>query len=102
MTEHIEGSFAGKLDHDSSNIVELIREQYDAISSSVEIKDTSSSAINVRYFTKGLGGGAEMETNKCDGLKVGTKVDFFAEIEVTACPANKSEWKQTFNIYPVS
>ncbi|XP_012282811.1 integrin beta-PS [Orussus abietinus] len=101
LTKHVEGSFAGKLSEDSSNVVELIREQYDAISSSVEMKDTASSAVKVRYFSSCLGGGAPIETSKCDGLKVGTKVEFIAEIEVTSCPANKSEWKQRFDIYPV-
>lgn len=51
LTKHVEGSFAGKLSDDSSNVVELIREQYDAISSSVEIKDSgiTSDAIKIRY-----------------------------------------------------
>lgn len=102
LTNHVEGSFAGKLDNDSSNIVELIRDQYNRISSSVEIKDTASNAVKIRYFTTGLGNGQKKETNKCDGLKVGTKIDFIAQVEVTSCPANKSEWKQTFQIYPVS
>jgi len=101
LTKHVEGSFAGKLSDDSSNVVELIREQYDAISSSVEMKDTASSAIRVKYFSSCLGTGPAIETSKCDRLKVGTKVDFIAEIEVTRCPANRSEWKQKFDIYPV-
>lgn len=101
LMKHVEGSFAGKLSDDSSNVVELIREQYDAISSSVEMKDTASSAIKVKYFSSCLGGPA-VETSKCDGLKVGTKVEFIAEIEVTSCPANRSEWKQKFDIYPVN
>ncbi|XP_006623005.1 integrin beta-PS [Apis dorsata] len=101
LTKHVEGSFAGKLSDDSSNVVELIREQYDAISSSVEMKDTASSAVKVKYFSKCLGTGPLIETSKCDGLKVGTKVEFTAEIEVTSCPENRSEWKQKFDIYPV-
>jgi protocadherin alpha len=101
LTKHVEGSFAGKLSDDSSNVVELIREQYDAISSSVEMKDTASSAIRVKYFSSCLGTGPAIETSKCDRLKVGTKVDFIAEIQVTRCPANRSEWKQKFDIYPV-
>jgi len=28
-------------------------------------------------------------------------VTFSAEIEVTSCPADRREWKQTFRIYPV-
>ncbi|KOC60198.1 Integrin beta-PS [Habropoda laboriosa] len=101
LTKHVEGSFAGKLSDDSSNVVELIREQYDAISSSVEMKDTASSAVKVKYFSKCLGTGPLIETSKCDGLKVGTKVEFTAEIEVTSCPENRSEWNQKFDIYPV-
>ncbi|XP_034949317.1 integrin beta-PS [Chelonus insularis] len=101
LTKHVEGSFAGKLSNDSSNIVELIREQYDKISSSVEMKDTASSVIKVRYLSSCLNDGPLIETSKCDGLKVGTKVEFIAEIEVTSCPANRSEWKQKFDIYPV-
>ncbi|KAK2580997.1 hypothetical protein KPH14_006050 [Odynerus spinipes] len=101
LTKHVEGSFAGKLSDDSSNVVELIREQYNAISSSVEMKDTASSAVKVKYFSSCLGSGPAIETSKCDGLKVGTKVEFIAEIEVTSCPANRSEWKQKFDIYPV-
>lgn len=102
LSELVEGSYVGKLDNDSRNIVELIRKQYDEISSSVEIKDTSDNAIKIRYFTRGLGNDTSKETNKCDGLKVGTKVEFIAQVEVTNCPDNKSEWKQTFQIYPVS
>lgn len=102
LSKHVEGSFAGILANDSSNVVELIREQYDKISSSVEMKDTASSSIKVRYLSSCLGGGPPVETSKCDGLKVGTKVEFIAEIEVTSCPKNRSEWKQTFEIYPVS
>ncbi|KAK0178527.1 hypothetical protein PV327_007409 [Microctonus hyperodae] len=101
LTKHVEGSFAGKLSNDSSNIVELIREQYDKISSSVEMKDTASSAIKIRYLSSCLNEGPPVETSKCDGLKVGTKVEFIAEIEVTSCPDNRSEWKQKFDIYPV-
>lgn len=102
LTKHIEGSFAGKLSEDSSNVVELIREQYAAISSSVEMKDTASSSIKVKYYSNCLSGGVPIETSKCDGLKVGTKVEFFAEISVNSCPENRSEWDQTFSIYPVS
>ena len=101
LTQHVEGSFAGILANDSSNIVELIREQYDKISSSVDMKDTASSAIKVRYYSSCIDGKSEKETSKCDGLKVGTKVVFHAEVEISSCPANKSEWKQSFDIYPV-
>lgn len=101
LREHIEGSHAGTLSNDSANVVELVQEQYDKISSSVEMKDNATSAVKVTYYSSCLEDGPLKVTNKCDGLKVGTLVKFAADIEVTSCPANRDEWKQTFQIYPV-
>ncbi|KAJ8669749.1 hypothetical protein QAD02_001008 [Eretmocerus hayati] len=101
LTKHVQGSYAAKLSSDSSNIVDLVREQYNAITSSVELKDTASNYVNIRYFSNCLDGGPMVEKNKCDGLKVGNKVEFTAEILVPACPQNRSEWNQKFLIYPV-
>lgn len=102
LGKHVEGSTSGKLLNDSSNVVDLVQEQYDKISSAVEMKDTASSAVKVTYYSNCLNeNGPLIQTNKCDGLKVGTKVKFQAEVEVKACPENPAEWKQTFQIYPV-
>ena len=52
LCSHIEGSSAGELSNDSSNIVELIKNQYNQIRSTVEIKDTvSSDAIQIKYLS---------------------------------------------------
>ncbi|XP_075237290.1 integrin beta-PS-like isoform X1 [Lycorma delicatula] len=101
LSKHIEGSSSGQLTNDSSNVVHLVREQYEKISSSVEMKDTASSALKVSYFSKCLNQTDLQQTNKCDGLKVGNKVQFEANIELKECPKNPSEWNQTFFIYPV-
>lgn len=97
----IEGSFSGTLSNDSSNVVDLVKAQYDKITSAVEIKDNSTEAVRVTYFSSCLAGGAAKETNKCKGLKVGTRVNFTARIEITKCPKDPREWRQTFQIYPV-
>ena len=110
LCSHIEGSSAGILSNDSSNIVELIKEQYNQIRSTVEIRDTVSllsksarDAIQIKYSSKCLDkNGALVQTNKCNKLQKGDKVEFIAEITATECPANKSEWNQRFMIYPVS
>lgn len=66
------------------------------------MRDTASSAIKVTYYSNCLDrNGQPKQTNKCDGLKVGTVVSFQAEILVTSCPPNRKEWNQTFQIYPV-
>ncbi|XP_001601489.2 integrin beta-PS [Nasonia vitripennis] len=101
LTNHIEGSYAAMLSEDSSNIVDLVREQYNAISSTVELKDTASNWVNINYYSNCLGGGEMVETNKCEGVKVGNKIEFTAEIIIPACPKDRSEWKQKFLIYPV-
>ena len=106
LCSHIEGSSAGELSNDSSNIVELIKNQYNQIRSTVEIKDTvSSDAIQIKYLSQCLDSNKNAqptETTKCDKLKKGDKVEFIADITVTHCPTNKSEWNQTFTIYPVN
>lgn len=66
------------------------------------MKDTASSSIKVTYWSSCLDkNGPLKQTNKCDGLKVGTVVNFQAEIEVTSCPPNRKDWHQIFEIYPV-
>uniref|UniRef100_A0A8D8UPU8 Integrin beta n=1 Tax=Cacopsylla melanoneura TaxID=428564 RepID=A0A8D8UPU8_9HEMI len=102
LKDRIEGSSSGQLTNDSSNVVDLVKDQYNKISSSIEMKDTASSAVKVTYWSKCLNpNGPSKQTHKCDGLKVGTVVQFEVDIEVTACPANRNEWNQTFLIYPV-
>ncbi|KAK2720272.1 hypothetical protein QYM36_004226 [Artemia franciscana] len=101
LSNQVEGAFAGKLDQDSSNVVELVKEQYDKISSFVELKDNATSHVRVTYFSSCLSGGAPVQTNKCDGLKVGTVVNFTAKIEAVSCPTDPREWNQLLQIYPV-
>lgn len=44
---------------------------FQKIKSSVEIKDTASSAVKVTYYSKCLNESDQlMQTNKCDGLQV--------------------------------
>jgi hypothetical protein len=46
------------------------------------MKDNATGAVKVTYFSNCLGNGPMVQTNKCDGLKVGTVVNFTARIEV--------------------
>eukprot|EP00092_Neocalanus_flemingeri_P010016 GFUD01010796.1.p1 GENE.GFUD01010796.1~~GFUD01010796.1.p1 ORF type:complete len:824 (-),score=173.21 GFUD01010796.1:871-3342(-) len=97
----VEGSSAGRLSNDSSNVVELVQAQYEAITSTIEMKDNATGSVRVSYFSSCLNDGPPRQTNKCSGLKVGTKVMFTAKIEVVKCPKDPREWKQIFQIYPV-
>jgi len=101
LGKHVEGASYGMLSNDSSNVVELVQDQYNKISSSIEVKDNATGVVKVTYYSSCLGNGPSVQTNKCDGLKVGTVVNFTARIELTGCPADPREWRQLFQIYPV-
>jgi len=101
LANAVEGSSAGRLSADSSNVVELVQSQYEAITSTIEMKDNATGMVKVSYWSSCIGGGPPQRTNKCSGLKVGTKVGFTAKIEVIKCPKDPREWKQIFQIYPV-
>ncbi|GLH04820.1 hypothetical protein R5R35_010140 [Gryllus longicercus] len=105
LKDHVEGSSAGKLSNDSSNVVDLVREQYEKITSSVEMRDNATSSIvRLRYFTSGIEGKGDnimRENHTCEGLKVGSKVNFEVEFLAKQCPRNRADWKQTIQIYPV-
>lgn len=65
------------------------------------MKDNATSAVKITYYSSCLGNGPQVQTSKCDGLKVGDVVNFTANIVVTSCPKNEAEWNQIFQIYPV-
>lgn len=101
LANELEGCSSGTLEEDSSNVVELVRDQYNKITSKVEIKDNiTSSNIQITYWSSCLSGKRE-KTNVCKGLKVGDNVSFEANIEIKSCPKDRSEWNQTIQIYPV-
>ncbi|XP_063704151.1 integrin beta-PS-like [Culicoides brevitarsis] len=97
LSKEIEGSSYAEMEDDSSNIVDIIRDGYNKISSKVEIKDDANSFVTIKYFSKCMHGSQLIETNHCDDLQVHVPVEFEAEIIATACPKNP----QTVKIYPV-
>ncbi|XP_018572183.1 integrin beta-PS isoform X2 [Anoplophora glabripennis] len=102
LAKNIEGASVGKLEGDSSNIVQLIKEQYQQITSTVEMKHNASSAVSLKFHSRCLNTtGALVNTNKCENIKVGDLVHFKIVIEVLKCPKNRADHFQTIRIYPV-
>ena len=102
LSAAVEGSSVGQLSNDSSNVVQLVVDQYEAITSVLEMKDNSPGNVKVTYFSSCTDpDGPLRQTNKCSGLKVGSKVIFTAKIEVLKCPKDPREWRQQFQISPV-
>jgi len=99
FSKFMEGSSADQLDRDSANIVTLVRKQYQLITSSLELKDTAPPGVKIRYYTSCLARLLQ-ENNKCDGLRVGSTINFTVSVEITHCPV-KSKQRQSILIYPV-
>ncbi|KAM7347424.1 integrin beta-PS-like [Cochliomyia hominivorax] len=101
LSQHVEGSSTATLSSDSSNVVDLVRQEYSKISSSIEMKDNATGNVKITYHSACLNGGSEITTSKCEGLRVGDVVNFTAQILITSCPSDPTEWKQVIEIYPV-
>nr|CAA67357.1 integrin [Pacifastacus leniusculus] len=83
----IETSSYGMLDADSGNVVELVRDQYNKISSTMRLTDNSTnSAVSVRYFSSCKEGGAPVLTRECGDIKENDTIDFLLEITAVECP----------------
>lgn len=97
----VKGSSTGMLENDSSNIVDLVKAEYQKISSSVELLDDyKGKDLKIEYYSKCLGNKLE-KTKKCSGLKVGTVVKYEIRITALQCPTIPSERRQTITISPV-
>lgn len=99
LSDALEGAYARELADDSSNIVQLIKEQYGEISSEVEIK-VDNLPENVKITFKADCPGGKKGTNLCRDLKVGTTVQFNVSVEVEACPKKGLQWSHQFTVYP--
>uniref|UniRef100_A0A4D5R9L8 Integrin beta n=1 Tax=Scolopendra viridis TaxID=118503 RepID=A0A4D5R9L8_SCOVI len=101
LSKSLVGSATGKLEDDSSNIVDLIKNQYEKIRSSVELTVLNASDNVEVSFYSSCRSGYMQETRICSGLQVGTLVSFTANINITSCPEKREDWHQTFTISPV-
>ena len=102
LSRLIEGSSTASLKKDSSNIVDLIKEEYKKITSSIVFKDNSSNNLRLTYRSACLGGEIK-ETQTCKGLRVGAEVEFEVQLELVNCPPidDRETKKETVRISPV-
>ncbi|XP_078322217.1 integrin beta-1-A-like isoform X1 [Crassostrea virginica] len=95
----IAGSETGVLASDSQNVVKLVRDNYLAITSKVELIVENSDNVEVKFQTKCKGTVVE-DTNKCENLAIGESVKFNVTLEVKNCPP-KGQEEKTLRIKPV-
>ena len=88
LAQAVEDSSAGRLSNNSSNIniMELVHAQYEAITSTIKMKDNATGSVHVSYFSSCMSDSLPRQTKKCSGLQVGIKFTFTAKIKVIKCP----------------
>lgn len=77
----------GVLANDSSNIVTLIEEEYGRIAEKIIMVDDANPSMGLKlsYRSKCMDGRTLMDTNVCDGVKVGDEVEFEVTLEALHC-----------------
>ncbi|XP_038049390.1 integrin beta-1-like isoform X2 [Patiria miniata] len=98
LARFIEGSTVGTLAQDSSNVVQLIKDNYEKITSRVEIVDNSPENLAVSYTSRCLDEAPRPNSKVCTGLRLGETVSFDVSVEATSCPDNNI---QKFSIGPI-
>ncbi|KAG1672098.1 Integrin beta pat-3 [Nymphon striatum] len=99
MSKALQGSTIAELAKDSSNIVHLVANQYNKISSEVRLIDNAPPGVKIKYMSKCLGS-KMTETNMCTGMKVGTTIEFDIEMELKSCENNTEGSIKQMSIHP--
>uniref|UniRef100_A0A0P6D6L5 Integrin beta n=1 Tax=Daphnia magna TaxID=35525 RepID=A0A0P6D6L5_9CRUS len=94
------GASVGELTNDSANIVALVQDQYNKISSSVKLTHRASEYVSVSYSSSCSTNGQPINTNRCDGIKTGSTVTFDVTIIVKSCP-RRSNFEEVIEFFPV-
>ncbi|XP_038076303.1 integrin beta-1-B-like [Patiria miniata] len=98
LTQYIEAATAGILAVDSSNVVDLVKENYNKITSKVEVVDNAPENITVAYTAHCLRGQVLPGSRECSGLKLGDTVNFTLSVTATSCSEQRI---QTFTVRPI-
>ena len=87
----MEGSTAGVISADSDNIVDLVREQYEKITTSIKVVSNSTETGCPSRITSECEGGG----NECKNVTLGTAKEFELHLRLTGCRG------ETFEVSPV-
>ncbi|CAH1789506.1 unnamed protein product, partial [Owenia fusiformis] len=100
LSDVIKGSSAGELANDSSNVVDLVKDNYNKITSGIELQTQSAENVTVTFKSKCFDNETRTRS-RCEGLKIGGSVEFEVTVNVDGCPKNRNEWKRSLYITPV-
>ncbi|GAB6024644.1 hypothetical protein CHUAL_009784 [Chamberlinius hualienensis] len=100
LSSAIEGASVSELNPDSSNIVDLISEQYEKIRSKVNLTDDAPPNVSLEYKSSCLGN-KTIPTKYCGDLQTGDTVLFETTLRLDHCPPGKANWTRNITIYPI-
>ncbi|KAK3862713.1 hypothetical protein Pcinc_031448 [Petrolisthes cinctipes] len=89
LHELVETSSYGLLNADSSNVIDLVRDQYQKLSSVVSLSDNSGSEFRMEYSAQCTDGGPLLpNTASCSGVQPGDNIKFHLNITANECPSD--------------
>jgi len=98
LAKEIDGSRAGELARDSSNIVELVKDNYRKITSEVKMTASATDDVEVKFMSTCAGNHELRETSACDNIGINETVEFEVLVNAQNCPRKPT---QTIEIKPV-
>lgn len=96
----IKSSSVVELTSDSSNIVNLVRTEYEKLLSNLQLSDNSSEHLKISYYSSCLSG-QRKQTNLCLGFTVDDQINFDIEVELLSCPQKMEKYREIIRIAPM-
>ena len=90
------GSYVDILTKDGSNIIHIVEDKYEEITSSIQVMSNSPSDVNVTFSTTCE---QSVKPNQCANVPLGTPVTFTAELSIAKCL--DTSVPQTVSIFPI-
>jgi len=92
LSQLITPSGLANLTSDSSNILQVLDEQYDEITSNIEVNQEGPGdrGLEIKFNSK-CNGEIDQSTNKCENLRDQLEVSFGIQMAFKSCPTNKNQ-----------
>ena len=85
LTQRIAGSHVDILSADGANIINIVEDKFDEITTSIQITDNSPSDIELQYRSDCR------PPTRCSNVALGTPVTFFVSLTTDHCPGEEQE-----------
>ncbi|RWS22001.1 Integrin beta-PS-like protein [Leptotrombidium deliense] len=105
LSKVIENSNVATLAKDSSNVVQIIKDSYKQVTSSIELTElglSGDSNIIITYKTACTSGNTKKEGKACGNIHTGDTIEFDVTIALTYCPPRAVKRNQTIRIKPLT